>query len=109
MRSPDACWVSEERWRTITDEQKQKFPPVVPDFVVEILSASDSLKGGKAKMAEWIENGVRLGWLIDIQRQQTFIYREDGSIEIVKGFDKKLNGEDIMQDFVFDLSQLKMP
>ncbi len=109
MRSPDACWISEARWSKVTDEEKKKFPPVVPDFVAEIRSPSDSLKGTKAKMEEWLDNGVRLGWLVDIHNQQVLIYREDGSIEIVKGFDNVLNGEDVMEGFEFDLKQLKMP
>ncbi len=109
MRSPDACWISEARWSTLTDAQKQKFPPIVPDFVVEIRSRSDALKGLKAKMEEWIENGVRLAWLIDAKNEQVFIYRADGSIEIVKGFDGVLNGEHVMSGFAFDLGQLRMP
>jgi len=109
MRSPDACWVSEERWSKVTAAQKVKFPPVVPDFVVEVRSATDALKGSKAKMKEWLDNGVQLGWLIDIKNKQVFIYRADGSIEIVKGFDKKLSGETILKGFEFDLKQLKMP
>lgn len=109
MRSPDACWISEERWEKVTDEQRKKFPPVVPDFIVEIMSPTDSLKGAKAKMGEWIENGARLAWLIDIKNKQVFIYRENPSIEIVKGFDKKLSGESVMKGFQFDLTQLKMP
>ncbi len=109
MRSPDACWISEARWSKVTTEQKKKFPPVVPNFIVEIRSASDSLKMLKAKMEEWVENGIQLGWLIDTHNKQVLIYRADGSIEIKKGFDQTLNGEDVMQGFEFDLSQLQMP
>lgn len=109
MRSPDACWISEARWSKVTEDEKKKFPPVVPDFVAEIRSPSDSLKGTKAKMEEWLDNGVRLGWLVDIHNQQVFIYREDGSIEIRKGFDNLLSGESVMEGFEFDLKQLKMP
>ena len=103
MRSPDACWISEKRWSVVTEEQKEKFPPVVPDFVAEVRSATDTLKGAKAKMEEWVENGIRLGWLVDIKNQQVLIYREDGSIEIVKGFDNYLNGETVMPGFEFNL------
>jgi len=60
-------------------------------------------------MEEWLDNGILLGWLIDIKNKQVYIYRADGSIEIVKGFDKKLNGESVMKGFEFDLNQLKMP
>lgn len=109
MRSPDACWISDERWATVTEAQKKKFPPVVPDFVAEIRSATDSLKGSKAKMEEWVENGIRLAWLVDIKNKQVLVYREDGSIEIVKDFEQKLSGEAVLPDFVFDLSLLRMP
>lgn len=109
MRSPDACWISEARWSTVSEGQKKKFPTVVPDFIVEVRSSTDTLKGSKEKIAEWIENGVHLGWLIDFQNQQVFIYREDGSIEIAKGLDKKLSGEDVLENFEFNLKQLKMP
>jgi Uma2 family endonuclease len=67
--------------------------PVVPDFIVEVRSNTDSLKALKDKMQEWIENGVRLAWLIDKSNEQTFIYRSDGTIEKVVGFNKKLSGE----------------
>ena len=109
MRSPDACWISEERWTKITPAQKKKFPPVVPNFVVEVRSPTDALKGAKAKMEEWVDNGIQLGWLIDIKNKQVYIYRVDGSIEIIKGFDKTLSGETVLKGFEFDLGQLKMP
>ena len=109
MRSPDACWISEERWSKVTPAQKKKFPPVVPDFIVEVRSPTDSLKGSRVKMEEWIKNGVQLGWLVDIKNKQVYIYRADGSIEIVKGFNGKLTGETVMPGFIFDLNGLKMP
>jgi Uma2 family endonuclease len=109
IRSPDACWVSEERWAKVSEEEKKKFPPVVPDFIVEIRSSSDALKTVKNKMEEWIANGVRLAWLIDIRNYQSYIFRADGSIELIEGFDKQLSGEDVMNGFVFNLANLKMP
>lgn len=109
MRSPDGCWISPQRWSKITDEQKEKFLPIVPDFIVEVRSKTDSLKSLKAKMQEWIENGVRLGWLIDIKGKQAFIYRQNGSIEIVEGLNQKLTGEDVMPSFEFDLTLMKVP
>ena len=65
LRSPDAAWVARDRWRALTRAQRKKFPPLAPDFVVEIRSESDSLKPLRDKMHEFIECGVRLGWLID--------------------------------------------
>ena len=108
-RCADACWVSDERWNTLTDEEKKKFFPVVPDFVIEVRSETDRLKTLKAKIQEWMENGTRLGWLIDPKTKKIHIYREDESVEIVEGFNKVLSGEDVVPGFEFDLKRLKMP
>jgi len=106
MRSPDASWTSPERWSTLTDKQKDEFLPVVPDFVIEVRSKTDGLKPLKNKMEEWMENGVRLAWLIDPKNKTTYIYREDGTSDIVKGFDKTLSGEDVAVGFELDLNLL---
>lgn len=105
MRAADTAFVSWERWEKLTEKEKNSFAPVCPDFVVEIRSDSDkSLKKLKEKMEEWIENGARLGWLVDTFEQKTYIYRANGSIEIAEGFDKTLSGEDVLPGFAFDLS-----
>jgi Uma2 family endonuclease len=109
MRSPDGCWISDERWQTVPDDQKDKFLPVVPDFIVEIRSPSDNLSQLQEKMEEWRENGARLAWLIDPEEKQVFIYRENGSMEHKAGLDGKLSGEGIMPGFEFDLKLLRMP
>jgi Uma2 family endonuclease len=109
MRSPDASWVSPERWQTLTEAQKIGFLPLTPDFVVEIRSQTDSLEKLRKKMEEWIGQGVRLAWLIDPLEQQVHIFRENGSIEIVEGLESKLSGEQIMPAFQFDLRQLRLP
>ena len=109
IRSPDASWLSMKKWKALTDKEKKSFAPVCPEFVVEIRSKSDILKEVKEKMLEWIENGAQLGWLIDVKTQTTYIYRADGSIEIVKGFDKILNGETVLPGFEFELSSLQLP
>jgi len=108
-RSPDACWVSNERWSTLSAKEKQKFSPVVPDFVIEIRSRTDTLKKLQAKMQEWIDNGVRLAWLIDPKKQQVTIYRKNIEPEIMEGFEHILSGEDVMPGFEFDLKLLKIP
>jgi len=108
-RAPDASWISNERWSMLTEKDLKKFMPVVPDFVIEVRSETDRLKPVQEKMQEWIENGVRLGWLIDPKTQKTYIYREDSSVEIVKGFDKTLSGENVMPEFEFNLTLLKIP
>jgi len=109
MRSPDACWVSKERWAMLSPEQKQKFPPVVPDFVVEICSESDELQSLQDKMEEWIENGVRLGWLLDVKNEKVYIYQPDEKTVVTEGFNRQITGALVMPGFVFDLSRLKKP
>lgn len=82
-RSPDASWVAIERWNNLTDEEKEKFPPICPDFVVELRSRIDSLKKLQAKMTEYIENGARLGWLIDPQTRKVYVYRPNAETKIL--------------------------
>lgn len=104
LRAADTAFIAYERWDKLTEAQRKSFGPVCPNFVVEIRSDSDkSLPKLKAKMVEWIENGVQLGWLLDTFKQETYIYRADGSIEIVKGFDQVLSGEEVVPGFTFDL------
>jgi Uma2 family endonuclease len=83
MRSPDASWIKLDRWHALTDEQKSSFAPIYPDFVVELRSASDTLKSLQAKLQEYIENGVRLGLLIDRQNRTVYCYRADGSVAVL--------------------------
>ncbi len=105
--SPDAAWVSNEKVSLLSEEDKNKFAPVCPDFIVELKSPSDSLKRLKNKMLKWIENGAGLAWLIDPENKQVFIYRADNSIAIVKGFHNKLSGENILPRFELDLQILQ--
>ncbi|MGB2925322.1 MAG: Uma2 family endonuclease [Limnothrix sp.] len=75
MRSPDASWMRKEKWEALSAEEQASFAPVCPDFVIELRSKSDTLKSLKAKMEEYLENGVLLGWLIDRQNRTVHIYR----------------------------------
>lgn len=106
MRSPDAAWITNEKWNSITAEQRERFLPFAPDFLVEVLSPADYLAPAQEKMSKWIENGIRLGWLIVPKQQLVFIYRNNGTVDRVEGFDKKLSGEDVLPDFTFELSVL---
>lgn len=102
-RSPDVAWISRERWDGLTEREKEQFPPVCPDFVIELLSPSDSLNTTKKKMQEvWIANGCHLAWLIDPKTETTHIFRANGEILIV-GFDKPLSGEDVLTGFELTL------
>ena len=106
-RSPDAAWVRLDRWNALTERQQEQFPPLCPDFVVELLSATDALKTAKAKMLDvWMQNGCRLAWLIDPKSQTTHVFRANGEIQIVEGFDKTLSGEGILAGFTMPLNRL---
>lgn len=104
-RSPDASWVKKERWESLTTEEKERFAPICPDFVVELRSKSDDLKPLKEKMQEYIDNGAKLGWLIDRQNQQVEITRQGKPTEIIKS-PQTLSGEDILPGFVLDLTEI---
>jgi len=104
-RSPDASWVKIERWNALTPEQREKFLPLCPDFVVELRSPSDSLTELREKMQEYIENGARLGWLIDRKNQRVEIYRPNQEVEILEN-PATLSGEDVLPGFVLDLNAI---
>ncbi len=102
-RSPDVAWVSLEKWEQLTSEQKQKFPPLAPDFVLELLSPSDSLSVTQNKMREYIENGVRLGWLINQRNQQVEIYRPGQEVELLVA-PESLSGENVLPELILNLT-----
>ena len=109
MRSPDASWVHPEKWAVLTPEEKDGFLPTVPDFLIEVRSKFDGLKRLKEKMQEWMENGVCLAWLINPQGRNAIIYRENSETEVVEGFHKTLNGEDVMPGFELNLKVFENP
>ena len=80
-RSPDASWVKLDRWEALTPSQMEKFIPLCPDFVIELRSPSDRVKNLQKKMEEYMDNGARLGWLIDPKNRRVYIYRPDGEVE----------------------------
>jgi Uma2 family endonuclease len=104
-RSPDVSWVEKSRWDTLTKEQKEKFVPLCPDFVIEILSPNDSLKQTQNKMQEYIENGCRLGWLINRKKQEVEIYRPKEGVEVVKS-PQTLDGESVLPGFVLNMQRI---
>ncbi|WP_299406871.1 Uma2 family endonuclease [Acaryochloris sp. IP29b_bin.148] len=104
-RSPDASWLTLERWQALTLAERQKFLPLCPDFVVELRSPSDSLTKLQEKMQEYMASGARLGWLIDPQGQQVEIYRL-GQLPEVLISPAVLLGEDVLSDFELDLSDI---
>ncbi|ACK65933.1 protein of unknown function DUF820 [Rippkaea orientalis PCC 8801] len=105
QRSPDASWVTTERWNRLTPAEKEKFAPLCPDFVVELMSPNDSLEKTRSKMTEYRNNGARLGWLINRQQRQVEIYRPYQGVEILQS-PNTLSGEDILPGFVLDLTTI---
>jgi len=105
FRSPGAAWISLEHWNRLTKKEQDKFPPLAPDFVIELRSSSDRLKPLQEKMQEYTTNGVRLGWFIDPQNRQVEIYRQGYSVEIIQS-PTSLSGEDVLPEFVLDLNEI---
>lgn len=104
-RSPDAAWVKRDRWNSLTLEQQEQFPPLCPDFVVELQSPSDALADARLKMQEYLENGVQLGWLIAPKIRQVEIYRPNRELEIVQS-PAIVSGEEVLAGFVLDLTEI---
>lgn len=104
-KSPDVAWVSHDRWNTLTLEQQERFPPIAPDFVIELRSRTDDIVDLEAKMQEYIDNGVRLGWLIDPQAEQVKIYRQGQPVETLQS-PLTLSGETVLPGFLLDLSRI---
>lgn len=104
-RAPDASWVKLERWNALTSEQQKKFPPLCPDFVVELMSPSDSLKETQDKMKEYRDNGAVLGWLINRKSRQVEIYRQDREVEVLES-PATVSGEDVLPGFILNLESI---
>ena len=108
-RSPDVSWIRLERWNQLTQAQQDGFPPIAPDFVIELVSSSD-LKNQRyedlqRKMQEYLENGVKLGWLIEPSAKTVEIYRIEQQVEILNN-PQTLSGEDVLPGFVLNLSEI---
>ncbi|NEP77099.1 MAG: Uma2 family endonuclease [Okeania sp. SIO3C4] len=100
--SPDVSWIKLERWNQLTPQQREKIPPIAPDFVLELMSPSDTLKDVQKKMEEYIDGGVKLAWLIDKKNRRVEIYRQGKEVEILDS-PTNLSGEDILPGFVLDI------
>ena len=100
-RSPDAAWVRREVWEALTEEQQEEFAPVCPDFVIELRSAKDGIAGLEEKMKEYIENGARLGWLLDAKNRRIYIYRPNQQAERLEN-PSSVSGDPLLPGFVFD-------
>lgn len=104
-RAPDASWLSGDRWEALTEAERDKFLPLCPDFVVELMSPSDTRSDTQKKLREYMKNGARLGWLIDRQQRQVEIYRRDREVELLDN-PETVSGETVLPGFVLDLSTI---
>lgn len=107
-RSPDAAWVSHERLAQLSPEEKRKFVPLCPDFVIELISPTDSLAATQAKMIEYIENGARLGFLIHPDARRVYVYRPGATVEELKDI-AEVSGEPELPGFTLDLCEIWEP
>ena len=103
--SPDGAWIRRDRWDALTAEEKKKFAPICPDFVVELRSTTDSLEKLRAKMKVYVKNGARLGWLLDHKNRKVGISRQGTDVEILDS-PATLSGEDVLPGLVLDLSDI---
>ena len=108
-KSPDVSWIELSRWSNLTLKEKQGLPPLAPDFVIELVSPSDiknqRYEDLQAKMQEYLDNGVQLGWLIEPSAKIVEIYRPNQQVEVLKN-PQTLSGENVLPGFVLDLSEI---
>jgi Uma2 family endonuclease len=104
-RAPDLSWIRNQRWLALTERQQEQFPPLCPDFVVELRSRTDSLRSLTEKMEEYIANGAELGWLIDPLERTVHIYRRGLEVEILSD-PETVFGEPLLKGFVLDVRSL---
>jgi Uma2 family endonuclease len=105
MRSPDASWVRMERWAALDPDQREKFPPLCPDFVVALRSPSDRLSTLQRRLRELIRNGAQLGWLIDLQRRTVHVYRVGEAVQSLLA-PATISAEPLLPGFVLDLTAI---
>lgn len=101
-RSPDVSWVEKSRWDALSQEQQRKFPPICPDFILELLSPTDNLGMIQTKMQEYLDSGARLGWLLNPEDKQVEIYRPEQPVEILPS-PLLLSGEPVLPGFTLNL------
>ncbi|MGB5637394.1 MAG: Uma2 family endonuclease [Waterburya sp.] len=105
LRSPDVSWVELAQWNSLSEQQQRKFAPIDPDFVIELMSPTDDLNELQQKMTEYMNCGVKLGWLINPDEKQVEIYRNGQNKEVLNN-PQSLSGEDILPGLIVDLSSI---
>jgi Uma2 family endonuclease len=104
-RSPDASWVSRRRWDALTPEQRERFPPLCPDFVLELRSPSDDLDDLRAKMKEYRDNGAALGWLVDPYAKRVEVYRPGVAVDVLE-VPQRVAGDPVLRGFILELDAI---
>ncbi len=104
-RAPDVSWMRNERWNALTPKQQEQFPPLCPDFVIELRSQTDRLKPLQEKMAEYIANGAQLGWLIDPLEREIHVYRPEAAAEILSD-PETISGDPLLKGFVLEIRSI---
>jgi Uma2 family endonuclease len=105
IMSPDISGIAQNRWDELNAEQRRKIVALCPDFILELRSPNDRLKDCFEKMEDWMTNGCRLGWLIDLTNQITYIYRPNQERQEIAGLEQ-LSGEEVLPGFSLDLGAL---
>jgi Uma2 family endonuclease len=105
LRSPDAAWVRRERWEALSLDQREKFPPLCPDFVVELRSPSDRLPSLQRRLRELIRNGAQLGWLIHPRRRSVDVYRSGEPVQTLLA-PSTVSADPILPGLVLDLKTI---
>lgn len=106
--SPDASWAAAEKWEKLTKEEQVRFAPLCPEFIIELKSPSDDIEVLKKKMLKWLENGVQLGLLIHPEEQETYLFfADDERVDVVKGFENKVDCGVVLEGFELDLGFMK--
>ena len=105
MRAPDAAWIRRDRLTTVPQEQQERFLPLCPDFAIELRSSSDTLGAAQSKMREYLDNGLRLGWLIDPFARRVYVYRPGADVHVLDDPDG-VDGAPVLPGFRLDLSRI---
>ncbi len=109
VRSPDSAWVEINRWESLGKIEKIKFPPLCPDFIIELKSDSDELQDLQKKVTdEWMQNGCKMTWLIDPYSETIYVYQAEKEVQVITGFDKTIGNYKLLPSFEFDLKELKI-
>lgn len=104
VRSPDASWIAKDRWESLPPSDQERFPPICPDFVIELMSPTDRLPDLKKKMAEYMGNGCRLGWLINPSKATVYSYTQNEVVE--SPFNSVLDGGQVLPGFMLNLAKI---